>query len=196
MKGGNGVNRKNKRISQFGILLIILTVLAALFSVSVFAAYLRNSDEVKNTFKPADSVVPEIVETFDDSVKKDVSFKVGKTDYPVYVRAAIIITWQNEAGIVYFSKPKADTDYRISLNLADWELRDDGFYYYKTSVASEGQTSNLINVCEQISDAPVDDFTLNVEILVQTIQAIGSTDGENGAEEIPAWEDAGWDVSN
>lgn len=190
------MNRKNKRISQFGILLIILTVLAALISVSVFAAYLRNSNEVKNTFKPADSVVPEIVETFDGSVKKDVSFKVGDTDYPVYVRAAIVITWQNEAGIVYFSQPNLNTDYTISLNSTNWELRDDGFYYYKTSVPSGGQTSNLINVCEQIGDAPVDGFTLNVEILVQTIQAIGSTDGENGADEIPAWEDAGWNLSD
>ena len=194
MKGGNGVNQNNKRISRFGMLLIIFTALAALISVSVFAAYLRNTNEVKNTFKPADSVVPEIVEEFDGSVKEDVYFKVGDTDYPVYVRAAIVITWQNKDGIVYFSKPDPDSDYSIDLNLNDWELRTDGFYYYKSSVASGGSTSILINSCTQTNDAPVDGYTLSVEILVQTVQAVGSTDGENGTPETDAWKDA-WNIS-
>lgn len=192
------MERKNKRVTRFSVLIITLAVLVATIAVSVFAAYLRNSDEVKNTFKPADSVTPEIIEKFeefDNTVKKDVYFEVGDTDYPVYVRAAIVITWQDEDGIVYFSKPIQGTDYTIDLNTDDWALKSDGFYYFKSSVASGGETSNLINSCTQIKAAPVDGYTLSVEILVQTVQAVGSTDGENGAPVTDAWEDAGWNVS-
>lgn len=187
------MKRKDKRITRFSILLITIMVLAAIIAVSVFAAYLRNSGEVKNTFKPADSVVPQINETFDKTVKENVYFEVGDTDYPVYVRAAIVITWQNKDGIVYFSKPE-DTDYTIDLNMTDWELREDGFYYFKDSVVSRGKTSNLINSCVQINEAPVDGYTLSVEIIVQTVQAVGSTDGENGAPVTDAWKDA-WVIS-
>lgn len=210
MKGGNGVKRKDKRISRLGVLLITLAVLAALIATAVFAAYLRNSDEVENTFKPADSVTPEIIEKFeefDNTVKKDVYFEVGDTEYPVYVRAAIVITWQKD-GIVYFSRPDEATpilnnddeiigyngDYTIDLNTDDWTLQEDGFYYFKSSVASGDETSILINECRQINAAPVEGYTLSVEVLVQTIQAVGSTDGENGAPVIDAWEDAGWNV--
>lgn len=174
--------------------MIIVGIFIVVTATTVGASYLKNSGELKNTFKPADSVVPEIIETFEDSVKKDVYFKVGITDYPVYVRAAIVITWQNEAGVVYFSDPINNSDYTIDLNLTEWDLRSDGFYYFKNAVKSGGKTSNLINLCKQISAAPVDGYTLSVEIIVQTVQAVGSTDGENGAPETDAWKDA-WVIS-
>lgn len=169
-------------------------MIAVVTATSVFAAYLRNSEEVKNIFKPADSVTPEISETFDNTVKEDVYFKVGETDYPVYVRAAIVITWQNADGIVYFSKPIEDDNYTIDLNLIDWEQKEDGFYYFRNPVISGGLTSSLIYECRQIKAAPVEGYTLNVEIIVQTVQAVGSTDGENNTPETDAWKDAAWNV--
>lgn len=194
------MKRKELGITKFSVLIITLVMLVAVTAVSVFAAYLKNSEEVKNIFKPADSVTPEIVEIFEedvqDNVKENVHFKVGNTDYPVYVRAAIVITWQDKDKTVYFSKPNETAgDYTMSLNLTDWELKDDGFYYFKAPVKSGGETSNLIYECRQLKEAPVEGYTLCVEILVQTIQAIGSTDGENGVPEKDAWEDAEWSVS-
>lgn len=190
------MKRKKLHITKLSILLITIVTFLIVTAISVGASYLKNSGEVKNFFSPADSVTPKIVEKFkesDNTVKEDVYFEVGDTGYPVYVRAAIVITWQDKDGIVYFSKPTSNTDYEIDLNLTDWELRD-GLYYYKKSVVSGGETSILINKCEQIKAAPVDGYTLSVEVIVQTVQAIGYTDGENGTPEKEAWKDA-WNIS-
>ena len=175
-------------------ILIIVIALIAVMSALVAAKYIKNAGDLVNKFSPAESVTPIIHEQFDNNVKENVYFEVGDTDYPVYVRAKIIYTWQDKDGIVYFSEPKENSDYTIKLNLADWEKKSDGFYYYKKSVASGKTTTNLINKCEQIKEAPVDGYTLNVEIIVQTVQAVGSTDGENGAAEKDAWKDA-WNLS-
>ena len=184
--------------------LVIALALIALMTVSVSAYFIRNSGEVKNVFTPAVSVTPEIIETFDDNlVKKDVYFNVGKTGYPVYVRAAIVVTWQkkgdNGENIVYFIKPVEGEDYELDLNTAKWkEGTNDNYYYYNEIVASDSKTQNLINTCKQIrqnGDIP-EGYTLNVDILVQTVQAIGRTDGDGEDPEtmIPAYEDA-WNLS-
>lgn len=192
------MKQKNKQTMRFSII-VIAAILVVTVS-SVFAAYLKYSEVVLNNFESADSVTPTIHESFEDkTVKKDVSFSVGSTEYPVYVRVAIVITWQNEDGIVYF-KPVEEDDYEIALNLDDWTLRDDGFYYYNEPVPSGGETSELIRICRQIKEAPVDGYTLSVNIIVQTIQAIGYTDGEDNTDpdndtgKIPAWDDADWEV--
>ncbi|MCH5192288.1 MAG: hypothetical protein J1F23_09020 [Oscillospiraceae bacterium] len=188
-------------------ILPIVILLVTLITASVVAKYIKNTADVKNTFKPAASVTPEIIEEFeehDDTLKKNVHFKVGTTEYPVYVRAAIVITWQNEDGVVYFSEPNKakpiydegiiigyDGDYYIDLNSTDWEYNeDDGFYYYKSPVESGKETTNLIYECRQINAAPVEGYTLSVEIIVQTVQAIGYTDEDNPNGVIPAYQDA------
>lgn len=194
------MKQKDNRATRLSAIVIAIAVILVVTVGSVFAAYLKYSKDVLNNFESADSVTPTIHESFEDkTVKKDVSFNVGPTEYPVYVRVAIVITWQNEQGIVYF-KPVEEDDYEIALNLDDWTLRDDGYYYYNTPVESNGETSELIRLCRQLNPAPVDGYTLSVDIIVQTIQAVGYTDGEDNTDpdndtgKIPAWDDAGWDV--
>ena len=204
------MKERNKRTILLNVI-IILTLISTVIVSMLFAAYLKRSVEVNNTFKPADSIIPEIVETFKENnneLKENVYFKVGTTEYPVYVRAAIVITWQDEKGVVYYKAPvppvdkdgnaNENPDYSISLNLDDWTLGPDGFYYYNEVVQSGGNTTNLINKCKQLLPAPVDGYTLSVEIIVQTIQAVGYTDGEDNTDDendegkIPAWDDAMW----
>ena len=184
-----------KQKSKWTTPIVIVLVLLSLIVASVFAAYYKETLELNNTFKPAVSIKPDIEETFtenDNELKEDVYFNVGKTEYPVYVRAKIVINWQNSEKIIYFS-PVSKDDYGIDLNVGengDWVLQKDGFYYYKYPVPSEGNTTNLINKCWQINPAPADGYTLSVELIVQTIQADGSTDDDKAS----AWEDAGWNV--
>lgn len=202
------MEQKKSKPSLGHILLIVLAAVAA-FAVAVSAAYIKLAD-VNNNFSPADSIDPEVVEKFeefDKTLKKDVYFEVGETEYPVYVRVALVFTWQNEDGIVYFSKPVEATpilgdgdeiigysgDYTIDLNIDaddDWMLGDDGFYYYKYPVQSDDPTTILINECRQVNDAPADGYTLSVEIIVQTVQAVGFTDEDNENGVIPAYQDA------
>lgn len=181
------MKQKNKHIT----VIITLGVLVALIATSVFAAYVKNSSVLKNTFNPADSPTPTITEKFDRTLKKDVKFKIGNIEYPVYVRAKIVITWQDKYGNVYYSEPKKGLDYKIVLNDTDWEYNEaDKFFYYNKVVESGGETKNLIETCEQTDKAPADGYTLSVEIIVQTIQAVGYTDNEK--DEKPAWQDADW----
>lgn len=187
-----------------GLMIIITLILRG------YAMYLRSAEEMQNTFKPAASVEPPVEETFEpgDTVKSDVKIAVdepkNRTEYPVYVRVAVVITWQrietdedgNETVITYFEKPQPDTDYSIELNLTDWTLnKEDNYYYFNYIVPSGGKTTNLINECKalkSVTDMLGNTYTLSVNIIPQTVQAVGLTDdGEKKAvEDAWGWENA------
>ncbi|MCH5316004.1 MAG: hypothetical protein J1E81_08820 [Eubacterium sp.] len=190
------MKQKSKHIKT---LMVAIVVLVTIIATAVLAAYLKNSIVIPNSFSPADSTKPIITEKFENNVKEDVFFKVGNPGYPVYVRAKIVVTWQDKNGNVYYLKPQAGIDYDIDLNLTDWKLikenenDEEGFYYYNSRVESNGETTNLINICKPKADAPADGYSLSVEIIVQTIQAIGTTDADTYEDGTPAWEDVNWD---
>ena len=181
---------------------ILLCVCAAVLLLAgtvtgVYARYIRYSSGVENKFDSAVSITPEF-----SNGASNVSIAVGgKTDYPVYVRAEIIVTWQDANGTVYFSKPSADRDYSLVLNLSatGWVEGDgDGYYYYKPRVESEGSTDILIKSWAQRAGAnpPAANYALNVEVIAQTVQAVGYTDGDgvDPTTEIEAYKDA-WGLS-
>ena len=168
--------------------LILFLLLSVSVTISVIAYYVKNTGTVTNTFSPADAVDPTVIEEFDKQIKKNVKISVGNTDYPVYVRAAIVITWIDAEGNTVFGY---DGGYTLDLNLNSpngWTKRSDGYYYFQKPVKSNGETDILINRCEPNGDAG--EYTLSVEIIAQTVQAVGSTD----TGEIPAYQDA-WGIS-
>lgn len=114
---------------------------------------------------------------------------------------------------IIFPKPTEgkEQDYSLQIGGGDtiWEKRDNsGFYYHKDRIESDGDASkeNIITIdmstntpfivkFERLATAklPIDveglkveDCVLKVEIIVQTMQAIGSTDKDGTA----AWKDA------
>lgn len=198
------MNQKNKRITLFGTIVIVIVIISVAVAALVNAAYIKRAEEVNNAFKSADSIVPGIKENFDGDIKENVYFTVDDpendlyTEYPLYVRVKLVFTWQDKDEIVYY-KTVEDEDYFIKLNENDWEKIGD-YYYYKYAVQSGDKTSVLIEECRQIKPAPADGYTLSVEILVQTVQAVGYTDGDdnmddnNNANKIDAWKDA-WNIS-
>lgn len=182
-----------QKIKEHRILCSVLIVIAviSIITVSVYAAFLRKSDTVTNTFSPAVSKLPEIQETFVENVKKDVKIAVGETKYPVYVRAELVFNWQeegNENGVVYFSKPDKNVDYTLTINESKWELKDDGYYYYSDPVPSNGVTDSLIKECKPIKSAPEKGYALSVKVLAQTVQAVGRTDDDSQAAIEDAWD--------
>ena len=163
-------------------------------------AYLSvTSGPVDNAFTPATDTDPSISETFTDKkIKENVSINVGDPGYAVYVRAAIVVTWKAEgegSEDVLADKPVLGTDYNLELCDLGW-FEKGGFYYHTDSVISGGSTSVLIKSAEQIKDAPEDGYVLSIEIISQTIQALGSTDvvDDPYADGIPAVS-AAWGVS-
>lgn len=176
----------NKRKIAYIVLAVFLLVLIA--SGSAYA-YLKWNGGVNNTFTYESSVDPVIYESFDNSEKKDVSINVGATEYSVYVRAAIVATWMDSTGQVLAKDPVPDIDYTLDLNLSDggWFRGDDGYYYYSSPVASGDSTDVLINLCKPITDAPESGYSLNVDVIAQTIQAAGTTDSGDVPMVTEAW---------
>lgn len=169
-------------------LLLIAIVLVAVVAAPLSAKYIKQTENLTNIFTPADSEEhsfedPTVIEDFDGHVKENVYIKVGDTGVPVYVRVEISITWKNAEGTVYYLTPAPGVDYSLDLDLTgDWELGEDGYYYYKIPVESDGETSILIKKCTQTAVAP-EGYSLSVDILVQTVQA---NDSDSSYKE--AWE--------
>ena len=117
---------------------LVCLLLAVAIAVSGTIAYLfTSSDPVVNTFTP---VTPEIdiPEEMNGTVKEKATVQnTGEVDS--YLRAKIVVTWQNGNGEVYPKVPELGEgkDYTMT-NGSNWQLHKDGYYYYK-KVAAPGQ---------------------------------------------------------
>lgn len=183
-KRANKTNRK----PWLSALLVVLLVLSV-STTGVFAYLKLSTQKADNSFTSAQSVNPQIKEeAFDGKVKKNVTVNVGETGYSVYVRAAVVVTWQDEAGNVYITPPVAGTDYSISYGTDNWTQEErDGYWYYKSAVESGGETAPLITECRPLKAAPIEGYTLNVKVIAQTIQCAGFTDADGSSAIQNAW---------
>lgn len=179
-----------KIIRKLSAIILLSVILISSIVGATFAYLSATAHPAENSFNVDQEVNPEVEELFKDNVKSNVLVNVGNLGYSVYVRAAIVVTWENGSN-VYSRKPVADKDYLIDINLTDWILGTDGFYYYKLPVVSGGATTELIESCTQKSESPASGYKLHVEIIAQTIQALGTTDADDN---IAAVEDA-WGVT-
>ena len=173
MKHNNGNNRLANRWKKstlfIGALLTCMVV-----TVGGTVAYLvADSDEVVNKFTPS-VVTTEVTEDTTNDVKTNVQIKnTGDTD--AYIRAAVVVTWQDEKGNVYGQAP-AEDDYKITwqgIKDGSWQKGPDGFYYHLSPVADGKSTNVLFTDCEISEDAEVPiGYYLNVEILGSGIQSV------------------------
>lgn len=179
--------KKTNRKPWLSALLVVLLVLSV-STTGVFAYLKLSTPKADNSFTSAQSVNPQIKEeAFDGSVKNNVTVNVGETGYSVYVRAAVVVTWQDEAGNVYITPPVAGTDYSISYGTDNWTQEGDGYWYYKSAVESGGETAPLITECRPLKAAPIEGYTLNVKVIAQTIQCAGFTDADGSSAIQNAW---------
>lgn len=183
---------------------IVTTFILILFVISTISgavyAYLSATTDssVNNVMTASPSHTIQIQETFatnadNNLLKSNVSVNVGDPGYAVYVRVAIVATWKDENENVYWDMPTNGTDFQMELNDSDWFQGSDSYYYLKSMFIgtdeNKGCTPVLIKSCQQIAMPPLDGYQLHIEIIAQTIQALGSTD-EN---DIPAVTDA-WEI--
>ena len=181
-----------KKARRIVICAFVAVLLVAAITAGSVVAYLKlNTGKVQNDFSVAPEHTPVIDESFDGTIKQDVKVDIGNPAYAVYVRAAIVITWKNgENGSVLGQPPVKDTDYVIVLNTTEW-FEEGGFYYCRSYVNSGDDSPVLIESVKLKDGAVVPaGYTLNVEIIAQTIQAAGKTD----VGDIPAVTDA-WGIT-
>lgn len=184
---GRRVLKRERRLS-FRLLIPVLAVF--LLAGSVVAYLSASADEVSNTLQAEQVQNPTIEESFDETEKTDVTVNVGSLGYAMYVRAAVVVTWKNADGHVMAMAPVEGSDYTININGTDWLKDSNGFYYYKNPVLDESTTnttSNLIDLCQPVEGRAPEGFRLNVEIIAQTIQALGTTDEGNEPAVKNAW---------
>lgn len=166
--------RLKLKIKLITLLVSFLMIGAAAISSTVAFLYVYD-EPVVNKFIPS-KVTTAVVEdiTKVQGVKSDV--KIANTgDTTAWIRAAVVVTWQDEEGHVYGKMPVAGTDYDIVYNVDETCKAMDkwhpvgGFYYWPASVAVGGSTGYLINSCKPKDTAP-EGYHLTVEILGSGIQ--------------------------
>lgn len=141
--------------------LLLLAAVAALLLAGVggtIAYIVTQTEPVVNTFEATHVAV---------EVQNDYRIK-NTGDIKAYIRAAVVVTWQDASGNVYAQKPDVD----LFTENDGWTLNDaDGYYYYNTPVASGEFTSALVEIPETLPDPPADGYNFTVEILAQGIQS-------------------------
>lgn len=179
-------NKRKKNVhAKSAVLVLCLILVLSLTSGVTFAYLVTKTDSIENKFLPS-KVTTEIEETFDGKIKKNVRIK-NTGDIEAWIRASVVITWQDTDGNVYGQAPVEEKDYKISYNLNDagWLKGDDGFYYWSSPVAptdpadpakpADGSnfTDVLITECKLVDDANVpDEYTLTVEVIGSGIQSL------------------------
>lgn len=153
------------------IVLVAYLVLMVMFVAGTTLAFLiTKTDSVDNTFNPS-QVTSEVIEDIDGLIKKDVKIR-NTGNIKAYIRAMIIVTWQDEKGNIYGKKPVEGTDYEIEYATNGWIRSSDGFCYWTEPVEAEKETGVLIESCTQKGNAPYEGYYLNVEIIGSGIQSI------------------------
>lgn len=154
-----------KTVAWFAAVILTLTV-----TVGAVVAYLaEKTDPLENTFQPV-SVSCEVQGDLAAEVKSNVAVK-NTGDIDAYVRAAILVTWVSEEnGNAYAAMPQENVDYTFTLGSTDWAFGADGFYYYRSAVASGNSTAALIGEMTQILEAPTG-YKLTVQVFASAIQA-------------------------
>lgn len=161
-----------------GKVTLLLTVMLTLSLIGGTLAYLVASAEpITNTFTPI-TVTTDIDEGFDKEVKSNVKVK-NTGDTEAYIRAAVVVTWQNENGEVYLNAPVEGTDYTVDWTMDGW-MKIGNYYYHKAPVEANDSTGILFTGCKLKDDVtPPDGYYLNVEILASAIQSQPTSTVEN-----------------
>lgn len=169
MKNKNG--RKVKRLRwnrSFVVLASVLVLIIGLVGTTLAFLY-DSTTPVINTFTPT-KVTGEITEDFKDNVKNNVQVK-NTGDIDAYIRAMVVVTWQDDAGNVYATAPVEGTDYNVSYPGNGWVKHTDGYYYYTSKVAPNASTGILLTGCKPVEGKAPEGYHLVVEILSDAIQA-------------------------
>lgn len=171
-KRHNGSRTGGKYIA---LLVSLVLVLSAAIG-GTLAWLIDKTDKVNNQFTPSE-VTTKVEETFNGNVKSNVKIK-NTGDTEAYIRAAVVVTWQDASGNISHKKPVAGADYNITFPGNNWELAADGYYYYKLPVKSvaEDETNCMTEVlftdCSPVAGRAPEGYFLTVEVLSSGIQSV------------------------
>ncbi len=174
MNPNKSVNRKT-RLRWNRSFVLVVSVLALLVGiVGASLAYLTmKTPAVKNEFTYG-KVSCKVLEDFDGTVKNNVRIK-NTGNIPAYIRARVVVTWKNENGDIYGTKPVLGEDYSFDFNSEKWigMTTDSGLYFYFPDPVELGaETDWMLYNFKKSENANVPEgYDLSVEILADAIQS-------------------------
>lgn len=162
-------SRKHSARKRLSLLPVALVVLAGMLVGSTIAYLVSHTDPIMNTFTSAE-VATTINEEFREKIIKEDVTVTNTGDVDAFIRAAVVVTWQNESGEVYPTAPVRGEDYTVKYPGNGWVEHGD-YYYYTSPVKPKGDTKVLLTDCSYYKDAAPEGYTLHVEILASAIQS-------------------------
>lgn len=162
---------------KFNILVTVLIPSVLLLSACIGTVYAYLSASAvgpTDSFQIADSKNPEVSVSVTQDVTQEqptqsiatASVTVPSAGYEVYVRAIVVVNWVNNGQIC--ATPNG-ASYKVT-TAAGWELRN-GFYYYKQAVDHLNDNDSF-----KVTYNNIDGYDVQVQVICQTIQAVGTTD--------------------
>lgn len=182
------MNRIKQHIASasplFWVVLIVVILGLSFGGVSAYLTW--SSDGVENQFIFAEH--PQATVSSENGM--DYTISVTDPGYAVYLRATVIVNWENENvnpttndHNILAAMPVLDTDYALTLQ-ENWTIDSDGFYYYLPKI----QDTSSIPFVTVKELAPKNGYNLKVTVLAQTIQAVGTTDADDSVTAVQdAW---------
>ena len=163
--------KKCRRTSPAAWIILVLVLLSLSFGGA--RAYLSIS---------GDSVTNSFVIDNNPGISVGSDYRVTVTaEYAVYLRAAVVPSWKsNSTNNILAAIPSERTDYTVG---NDW-VYSGGYYYYTQAVTKNQPTTTPIVTS---STGTREGYTLTMDVAVQAIQAIGTTDDGNIKAVVDAW---------
>ena len=166
MYNGKHVRKRRLRWRKEFVLTCSIALLVIGMVGGSLAYLFTNTETVTNTFTPP-TVDVDIEETVKTGEKTDVYFH-NTADYPVYMRALLVINWEDASGNIVGNVPEGYS-YTDSGIASGWVAKD-GYYYYTQAVAAGDTSTNLIDrIVETVPENA--EYHLRVDVMVETIQA-------------------------
>lgn len=153
------------RRKRLDILIISLVLLLAAAIGGTVAYLLDSTNQVTNTFIPAEVEITPTEETTPNT-KSKIQFK-NTGNVPVYVRATLAIYWKDSEGNIV-PEPDGGTVILGRLN-TNWE-QDGDIYYHREAVGPNEDTNVLM---DPIQVTVPDGYTCHIDVLSEAIQADG-----------------------
>lgn len=151
-------------------LILSLCLIFALATGTTFALLKAHTAPVTNTFKAAESGTHVDVE--DSGNEKTGIFVKNEGTATSYVRVKLVMNWVDKSGNVSAEPVNISVDY----DKTNW-FEQGGIYYYRTPVAPNMTTDNLLQKDKSITE-PTDKpegCHLEVTVLAESIQAAPDT---------------------
>ena len=184
--------RQPKTTKLLATVLLLLVLLSATAG-TVYAFLTAISAPTNNTLTPAPEKDPVVTQPNGNNsvLMENLCIKADNLGYPVYMRAVILVTWEDANGAIYGDPPVEGRDYTLSLRVGDadpWFLGIDGFYYHRSMVQPNSYTNILVEKMEQLATAQIPDgYSLHIQLVAQSIQAVGTTDADDTPAVQNAW---------